>query len=109
MRVLRIRIPTLEPSTMPHIRTSLTALLLAAAGSLGVAAPALAACPGPPSTLVLSNEDYDRFAQASPDEQRLIWDDAAYRSVWLDCLPPNHVEPNMWGSGYVCLPEGAVQ
>ncbi|CAM5275922.1 hypothetical protein GCM10010329_46390 [Streptomyces spiroverticillatus] len=94
---------------MSRTRTSLAALVLAVAGAIGTAAPALAAdCPEH-GTVIMSNETFDRYVAASPDEQRLIMEDPAYFEVWQNCLPPSHVERNAWGPGYVCLPEGAVQ
>ncbi|MEU8891570.1 hypothetical protein [Streptomyces sp. NPDC048442] len=96
---------------MSRTRTSLAVLLLAAAGVLGVASPALAVahCPKPPGTHVFSNEDHARFLLASPQERRLIENNPEYYEAWLGCPAPSRVEPNVWGSGYVCIPEGAVQ
>ncbi|MFI6642649.1 hypothetical protein [Streptomyces sp. NPDC050504] len=93
---------------MPRFRTRLAVALLAAAGSLGFASPALAHCPDP-APLLLSDENFVRFVQESPEEQRLILENAEYRAVWLECPRPDHVEKNMWGPGYICLPEGVVQ
>ncbi|MFJ2740733.1 hypothetical protein ACIO3O_13790 [Streptomyces sp. NPDC087440] len=93
---------------MSRTRTSLAALVLAAAATVGSAAPALADCPEH-GTLIFSNENYARYLDASPDERRLIEQDPAYFEVWSRCLPPHRVEPNIWGPGYVCIPEGAVQ
>ncbi|MFI0976036.1 hypothetical protein ACH4SP_03295 [Streptomyces sp. NPDC021093] len=95
---------------MSRTRTSLAALLLAAAGALGVASPALALahCPDP-VTAALSDEAYERLQKESPDAQELIKSNPAYRDVWLGCAAPSRVEPNVWGQGYVCIPEGAVQ
>ncbi|MFD3513124.1 hypothetical protein [Streptomyces sp. NPDC058657] len=95
---------------MSRTRTTLAVLLLAASGVLGVASPALARahCPEP-ATLLLSDERYARFLAASPQEQRLIENNPRYREAWLGCEAPGRVEPNLWGEGYVCIPEGAVQ
>lgn len=95
---------------MSRTRISLAALLLATAGAVGVASPALAFvhCPKP-ATLVLSDENYARFLQATGQERRLIESNSEYRDAWLGCAPPSRVEPNIWGPGYVCIPDGAVQ
>ncbi|MGW7417934.1 hypothetical protein [Streptomyces sp. NPDC054863] len=95
---------------MFRTRTTLAVLMLAAAGALGVASPALALahCPEP-VTLVLSDEDHERFLLESPEIRRLIQSDREYRDAWLGCAAPSRVEPNIWGQGYVCIPEGAVQ
>ncbi|MFF0745429.1 hypothetical protein ACFYVL_34025 [Streptomyces sp. NPDC004111] len=95
---------------MSRTRITLAALLLAAAGAVSVASPALAAvhCPKP-GTVVMSDESYVRFLMADPEEQQLILTNPEYAKAWTGCLPPDRVEPNMWGPGYVCLPEGAVQ
>lgn len=93
---------------MSRIRTGIAVVLLTAAASLGAASPALAHCPEP-GTIVLSDENYARFVLESPEEQHLITENSEYRAVWLECLPPSRVEPNLWGPGYVCIPEGAVQ
>ncbi|MCX5206328.1 hypothetical protein OG897_33595 [Streptomyces sp. NBC_00237] len=93
---------------MPRTRTSLAALALAAAASVGAVAPALAHCPEP-ATFFLSDENNERYLDAPAEERRLIEQNPEYREVWTDCLPPSRVEPNVWGPGYVCIPEGALQ
>ncbi|MFJ6700030.1 hypothetical protein ACIQM4_28830 [Streptomyces sp. NPDC091272] len=93
---------------MSRTRNSLAVLLLAAGGVLGTAVSAPAHVPDP-ETFIFSNESYARFLHASPQERQLIEDDPDYREAWLSCLPPGRVEPNIWGHGYVCIPEGAVQ
>lgn len=62
-----------------------------------------------PTTLVLSDEDHERYLDASAEERRLGEENPAYRKAWLGCLPPSRVEPYAWGPGYVCIPAGAVQ
>ncbi|MEB3965179.1 hypothetical protein OKJ48_33885 [Streptomyces kunmingensis] len=89
------------------------AVVLVLAASVVSSAPALAADPAPATgTVVLSDEAYDRFAHADPGEQELIMTNRSYLEAWLFCLrsaEPSHVEPNAWGHGYVCIPDGAVQ
>ncbi|MER5886198.1 hypothetical protein ABT160_20440 [Streptomyces sp. NPDC001941] len=96
-----------------RIRTATGAAALALTATVAWAAPALAACPEPGTgTVVLSNEAYETYVRADDDEQLLIMTNPAYREAWLNCLrstEPSHVEPNAWGPGYVCIPDGAVQ
>ncbi|GAA3487371.1 hypothetical protein [Streptomyces cremeus] len=94
---------------MSRTRTPLAALVLAAAASVGVAAPAPADGHEPAGTLVLSDEDFARYLAAPAHEQRLIEQNPRYREVWAGCLPPSRVEPNVWGPGHVCVPQGALQ
>ncbi|MFF0742960.1 hypothetical protein ACFYVL_21430 [Streptomyces sp. NPDC004111] len=94
---------------MSRFRISLALLLCAAAGSLGAAAPALAQCPSP-EIAALSDDAYDRYSRASPDERQLIEENARYRTVWVRCLPPNRVERNAGGKGgYLCVGKGTVR
>ncbi|MEV0095928.1 hypothetical protein [Streptomyces sp. NPDC050738] len=96
-----------------RIRTAAGAVVLALAASVAWSVPASAVDPDPGSgTVVMSNEEYDSLLRADQDEQGRILTDPAYRLAWFSCLSseePSHVEPNAWGPGYVCIPDGPVQ
>ncbi|MEV3854131.1 hypothetical protein AB0J38_07370 [Streptomyces sp. NPDC050095] len=95
------------------IRTVIAGAVLALTAPVVWSASAQAVEPEPGTgTVVLSNEAYDGFVRTDKGEQELIVRDPSYREAWLACLgskEPSHVEPNGWGPGYVCLPDGAVQ